>query len=57
MSWPELRKAEMDGMPHHELARTTEADLEWTIKDGHNSKGSSDVSDRTRESAWKYQGN
>ena len=45
MSWPELRKeemngmphhelvelrkAEMDGVPHHELARTTEGRDEW----------------------------
>ena len=28
MSSPELRKAEMDGMPHHELARTTEAEMD-----------------------------
>ena len=30
MSSPELRKAEMDGMPHHELARTTEGRDGWS---------------------------
>ena len=30
MSWPELRKAEMDGVPHHELVRTTEGRDGWS---------------------------
>ena len=31
MSWLELQKAEMDGVPqHHELARTTEGRDEWS---------------------------
>ena len=30
MSWLELRKAEMDGMSHHELARTTEGRDGWS---------------------------
>ena len=30
MSWPELRKKEMNGMPHHELARTTEVRDGWS---------------------------
>ena len=30
MSWPELQKEEMNGMPHHELARTTEGRDGWS---------------------------
>ena len=30
MSWPELQKAEMNGVSHHELARTTEGRDEWS---------------------------
>ena len=31
MSSPELQKAEMDGVPHHELARTTKGRDEWSV--------------------------